>query len=332
MRRGHWENEEADDNMARGNSVPQLHSVIGSSRRLGHSDCKKMRRTRCLPPIMRAENYKNRQSVTMADTHDIYKINRSIIDNALVRESPNTITDNRQQVLTASELRVKRMFNLMSMEAREAYSQTMKEMSAEEIQAGNPNKNCASTELLENPVSTEQQIYSSTTSSRSANVGDTHLDLHVSQDSRQLSHRGHQTSRPAHLPQIVNLHRVSKSEPTHRSRRKKKLPNPFLTKTMPPLTTCRAPISHTAARIGRKNKETVQDVESELSDSSINRLAPANIVRPFEITPIGYDCRYSRIQNALQYNTDEDEDLASYVIQKATDKCNNWLASQRDPT
>lgn len=96
-----------------------------------------------------------------------------------------------------------------------------------------------------------------------------------------------------------------------------------------PLLQCKAPFSHTAARIGRKNRGKVRELRSDSDDQEISTAVDiSDMKRPFEITPAGYDCRYlATIPPSTLYQSD-DGSVGMQVIKQATEKCSHWLQQQ----
>lgn len=220
------------------------------------------------------------------------------------------------------------MFTRMSSEAREAYNEILKEMTTREnnsISSIDSNSNCRA------------RLHSdSNRRDRGTTVSDsTSISTSPSSTRREPAIEHYQPKRPPfdhHWSKSFSLPKLTPRtyRPDSNSRRRKKRNSPFLTST-PLITNSKAPISHTAARIGRKNRTNSPDLYP--MRESVEPMPMPNIIRPFEITPMGYDSRYVHLQpiaDDKHYNTDEDDDLASYVINKATLKCKDWLQNQTD--
>ena len=86
----------------------------------------------------------------------------------------------------------------------------------------------------------------------------------------------------------------------------------------------RAPYFHTAARADRK-KTLKGDNEQPQCESLQRNDAVVNYTRPFEITPMGYDSRYSQPTMTIRYNSDDEEEIVSHIMERSVEKCQQWL-------
>lgn len=238
------------------------------------------------------------------------------------------------------------MFNRMSTEAQEAYNEILKEMRqhdrADNSAHHNNHTNITDTDNRNDCL----QLYEDNNIIKPQSVSVKHF---VSSETRENANIDERTFENA-LPVIMQteaqnqylalpplLPRIIHTEPSNKYSKKKRRKNP-LSKTVP-LLECKAPISHTAARVGRKKR--VETFDSDQDDDDLSTARPASVIgsgldgrglqiadRQFEITPIGYDSRYNNLQSMHACHSEDDEDLVEFVLERATVKCQHWLEHQ----
>ena len=237
------------------------------------------------------------------------------------------------------------MFNRMSTEAQEAYNEILKEMKQHErtdannyksqqshAEIGDENeclKECEE-DNFEKPQSLSHKHLVSREMEDKVNIGERAQEIIQPTAVQTVHNNQHQyLALPPLLPRVI--HTEPSNKLSKRKRRKNNLNNTV------PILECKAPISHTAARVGRKKKlEWI-----EIDDDDLSIVKPASVIgsgldtrgihvgdRQFEITPMGYDSRYKNLQTLHAYQSEDDDDLVGFVLERATVKCQHWLEHQ----
>lgn len=65
--------------------------------------------------------------------------------------------------------------------------------------------------------------------------------------------------------------------------------------------------------------------DSTRHQANENAVMMAYTSRQFEITPIGYDSRYSQPNIFVQHTSDDEDGLISQIIEQSVEKCHHWL-------
>lgn len=313
--------------MAKGVTLPLIHEKSKEYQQSKIIDNKTIKYNEWrLPPLSYMNNLEQTQLITIKGISNDRKINKR--DKAKLQGSSHTVTrkkhSRKHKTFVRAEKR-KEMFANMSMEAREAYNQTLQEMAEEVEQSSSSNRSI----LLTNTCKFVDRLNMTPSSTY---ITDSESEPEV----YGVSNRRHSDfeTRYKYSHVLKSQQRLAKSESRSRRRQTEKIKKSR--EQIPLIKKCKAPVSHTALRIGRKQQvqEKDEDMRSDtLSRDQVSVHQQQLTTRPFEITPFGYDSRYMGVQNIVnhkQYNTDEDEDLAAYVIEKATQKCKHWLAYQNN--
>lgn len=310
--------------MAQGTILPQLQdnkATIAANKVQQHYK----RQDHYFPPIQRLGQH---QLVTISHPNNKLIINNNTINMNEYQDSNETDNSDAQED-NQVEGQKEKMFTQMSMEAQEAYNQTVREMSS--------NKSVKSNKRLDYIVNatdiqprTDAQTASATTDRCVHAKNTTECSCGNSNMQQSLTLNGNTNNKGKQLPQLIPLQTSTGATMDSKC---VKNPQSLSNREMQSVKTIisRAPKSHTAARIGRKkrfNRTNTDPMIASHDPEDFNY----QMARPFEITPMGYDSRYMNVQNICdtQYNTDEDEDLASHVIDRATAKCTHWLNYQND--